>query len=72
MYLTGNPSGSFAVAPSGITGTKSLSINTGKCLVTAQTLGGAQSIPTSSTYCAGLVPMPVNTSLLQLRKFNNV
>jgi hypothetical protein len=72
MYSTAKHSGLCVVAPSGITGTKSLSINTGKCLATAQTLGAAQSIPTSFNSCKGHAPMPVNTSYQLVRRFNNV
>lgn len=46
MSMRVNLSGSCVVAPSGVTGTRSLSIGTGRCLATAQTLGGVQSVLT--------------------------
>ena len=71
MYLTGNLSGSFAVAPSGITGTKSSSINTGKCLATAQTLGGEANALMLSTLPAGQTATPANTNEQLVRSFIN-
>lgn len=64
--------GSFAVAPSGVTGTKSLSTSTGKCHVTAQTLGGAQNVLTFFISCLGFDLMPAVTSAVSLRKSNHV
>jgi hypothetical protein len=72
MFSTANHFGSCVVAPSGVTGTKYSSTNTGKCHATAQTLGAAQSIPTSSISCLAFVAMPVNTSDKSLRRFLNV
>ena len=72
MSMRVNLSGSCVVAPSGVTGMRSLSISTGKCLATVQTLGGVQSVLTSFISCLASVAMLVNISGMSLRKSKNV
>ena len=71
MLLTVNPFGLCAVAPSGVTGTKYSSTNMGKCLATAQTLGGERNALPFFTSSRASVATLANISDLSLGRSKN-
>ena len=71
MSLTVNRFGLYAVVLSGITGTRSSSTNTGRCLATALTLGGGLSALHFFTSSVASVATLANTSDSSLRRSKN-